>query len=190
MGVQFDGPNKLIICTPGTVRIDVADVYSRWKEWVAASDNLKYLEAFSVIGGDPLPGGQFAGSTFFLENGWKIRPQEADHLLEVYGNLYSRSGGDPFVSTIGSYSVRIAMRTSNLVQVAGAVSPGELWGHLLEGGYSAEQVLRIMAAALAGKLSGAGTGTVAIRDLADSKTRIEAEVDAQGNRTSITLDPD
>lgn len=48
------------------------------------------------------------------------------------------------------------------------------------------EALRIMLAALAGKLSGADGTTVAIRDMMDSKNRIVATVDSSGNRTAIT----
>lgn len=50
------------------------------------------------------------------------------------------------------------------------------------------QALRLMLAALGGKLSGAATATVAIRDTNDSKNRITASVDADGNRTSVSYD--
>lgn len=47
--------------------------------------------------------------------------------------------------------------------------------------------LRIILSSLAGKLSGAGTTTVSIRDTNDSKNRISATVDASGNRSAVTL---
>ena len=50
------------------------------------------------------------------------------------------------------------------------------------------QALRLIAAALAGELSGAATTTITIRDITDTKARITATVDADGNRTAITLD--
>ncbi|RLG43410.1 MAG: hypothetical protein DRN81_06560 [Thermoproteota archaeon] len=50
------------------------------------------------------------------------------------------------------------------------------------------QMLRIIFAALAGKSSGGGTTTVKFRDIADTKDRITATVDSDGNRTDITLD--
>jgi hypothetical protein len=115
MAYTFDGPNKLIILSNGTTAVDVKDMYSRWKEWVLISDNSKYLVALSVLGGDPLPGGRYLGSTYFLENDWKIRPYEGNHTLVVSGNLYSRDGSDPFVSTLGSFNVRIMLSVSNLV---------------------------------------------------------------------------
>jgi len=55
-------------------------------------------------------------------------------------------------------------------------------------GYTPRQAFRLILASLAAKLSGAATTTVAIRDIADTKDRITATVDANGNRTAITLD--
>lgn len=57
-----------------------------------------------------------------------------------------------------------------------------------EGTLTLEQIVRIVLASAAGKLSGAATTTVHIRDNADSKDRILATVDSSGNRTSVTLD--
>lgn len=51
------------------------------------------------------------------------------------------------------------------------------------------QALKLIAAASAGKISGATTTTVTIRNaVADSKDRIVATVDGNGNRTAITYD--
>lgn len=69
-----------------------------------------------------------------------------------------------------------------------AGSAANPWTEVIESGYSAAEILRLIAAAVAGKMSGADTATVTFRDLGDSKDRIVATVDATG-RTSTTLDP-
>lgn len=57
----------------------------------------------------------------------------------------------------------------------------------IEIGLTPRQALRLMAAADAGKLSGAATTTVTIRNaVADTADRIQATVDSSGNRTAIT----
>ncbi len=56
----------------------------------------------------------------------------------------------------------------------------------VEGGLSVADVLRILLAAQAGDVSGAGTSEVTIVAADGSKTRMVATVDAQGNRT-VTL---
>jgi len=59
----------------------------------------------------------------------------------------------------------------------------------IETGLTLRGALRLMVAALAGKISGGGTTTITIRNaVADSKARITATVDSSGNRTAITTD--
>jgi hypothetical protein len=110
MAFTFDGVNKIISCTSGTLSLDVRDLYSRWKDW--AQLNPKYLQAFSVVGGQPVDesNGVYVSSYFFLENDWKVRPQEANHNLRVFnGILLSADGTSPFVQTLGSYNVMIVL---------------------------------------------------------------------------------
>lgn len=64
----------------------------------------------------------------------------------------------------------------------------DIWALAIETGYTAKNSMRLMLAALAGKLSGAETTTVVIRDVTDAKDRITATVDESGNRTSVTHD--
>lgn len=61
-------------------------------------------------------------------------------------------------------------------------------GATVEGSETLVQAVRLVRAALVGKLSGAATTTVTIRDAADSKARITATVDADGNRLSVSTD--
>lgn len=59
----------------------------------------------------------------------------------------------------------------------------------IETGLTFRQGLRLIAAAIAGKVSGAAGTTITIRNaVADSKDRIVATVDSDGNRSSLTLD--
>lgn len=58
----------------------------------------------------------------------------------------------------------------------------------VETGTTPRQALRLMLAALVGKLSGAATTTVKIRDTGDSKDRVTATVDSDGNRSAVVLD--
>lgn len=110
MAYTFDPAAKLIILSSGTVSMSVRDVYSRWKQWMQVSDNCKYLPAFSTTGGDDIDpvAGTSIPAYMFLTNGWRIRPHEANHTLNVNdGVLVVDGGGDPFVNTTGSFVVRI-----------------------------------------------------------------------------------
>jgi hypothetical protein len=61
----------------------------------------------------------------------------------------------------------------------------------IESGLTLRQALRLVAAATAGKISGASGSTITIRNpVADSKDRIVATVDVNGNRSAFTYDLD
>lgn len=68
-----------------------------------------------------------------------------------------------------------------------AGSAANPWTEVIESGYTAAEILRILAAAAAGKTSGQPSAPI-FRDLGDTKNRITGVVDSNGNRTSITLD--
>lgn len=111
MAISFDGPSKLAILSSGTTSLDVVELYSRWKDWALTGDNSKYLPAFSPVGGDAIDvtAGTSVPLYAFLVNGWRIRPQEATHVLNVFGGvLLVDGGGDPFVNTLGTFNVRIS----------------------------------------------------------------------------------
>jgi hypothetical protein len=57
----------------------------------------------------------------------------------------------------------------------------------IESGVTLRQALRIIGAAAAGVLSGAATTNVVIKNMGGSTTRIDATVDADGNRSAVTL---
>ena len=60
-------------------------------------------------------------------------------------------------------------------------------GITIESGINLRQSLSPILAACAGVLSGAGTGTVIIKNPGGSTTRITATTDASGDRTVIVL---
>jgi hypothetical protein len=110
MGYSFDTTNYIIELTTGTTVLDVKDLYSRWKEWVKTGVGSKYNNIFTSIGGDAIDStnGIYIPPYIFLTNNWKIKPQETNHKLTVTNGILSvDGGGDPFVSTSGSYNVQI-----------------------------------------------------------------------------------
>lgn len=110
MGYSIDGPNKIINLTVGTTTVSVRDLWSRWIDWLLTSDNSKYEICFTNTGADDIDAteGTKIPVYLFLRNGWKIKPQEANHTLKVSdGVLIVFGGGDPFINTIGNFIVRI-----------------------------------------------------------------------------------
>ncbi|RVD15857.1 hypothetical protein [Mesorhizobium sp. M4B.F.Ca.ET.017.02.2.1] len=59
----------------------------------------------------------------------------------------------------------------------------------IEAGMTPRQGFRLWSAALLGKANGLGTGTAIFRDTNDTKDRINASVDQDGNRLAVILDP-
>lgn len=156
MPVTIDGPNKLFIADAGTTEINlVTDLYSPYKDWVLAG-NTQFLPAFAemppanpgvsttrVVGGDDIDTGAGTSipSYFFLTNGWRIRPQEADHTLAISAAIVLvDGGGDPFVDTLGAFTVRI-----NYQQPVQAIGVATGAG----GGLTADEVWEAIPAALA-----------------------------------------
>jgi hypothetical protein len=120
--VTFHSDTKIIqVDTPpdgdGAVFVDVkTDIYSDGKEdWKTDPLLNKFLFPVAAVGGNPLPGSKALGSTFFLEYGWKIKPYEATHQLQINGNLYARDGSNPYLPTVGTFNVQIINQVSSLV---------------------------------------------------------------------------
>lgn len=77
----------------------------------------------------------------------------------------------------------VTVSAASITAIATAVAQ-----RVYEGTLTLEQAIRLILASTTGKLSGAATTTVHIRDVADSKDRVLATVDASGNRTGVILD--
>lgn len=93
--VTFDGPNKYILINDGETDIAIKrDIYSAWKEWAKTEVNLKYLQALNTVGGEPTFGSQSLDVTYFLVNGWKIKPYPGSYDLTLDGNIFDVDGGD------------------------------------------------------------------------------------------------
>jgi hypothetical protein len=80
------------------------------------------------------------------------------------------------------------LTASALATDAGAEIADAVAARVYEGTLTQEQIMRILLAAAAGLVNDAETGAPKFRDVADSKNRIAATVDEDGNRLTITLD--
>ena len=105
MAITFDPATQRVILDSASVT--ATEIYSRWADWIATSDNAKYLPAFRTAGGDDLGGGLSIPPYYFLLNGWRVRPMESSHNLTITGNLFVDGGGVPVVSTLGTYQVNV-----------------------------------------------------------------------------------
>lgn len=133
-----DTTNKLFIAKSAIVSFNVkVDLYSDAKEhWITDSTAFKFDFPIRTIGGDSVGGGQFAGDLYFLRDGWKIRPDEANHTLTITGNLFLDAGeaGNLIVPTVGDFTVLVQAVRSNLVlgiETGGGTAPteAEIWSY-------------------------------------------------------------
>lgn len=96
--VTFDGINKWIIINQGVTKLNVlVDIYSNWKEWISFERNARFLQALRVVGGDPLTDTINLDASFFLTNGWRLKPYPGSYTLDIEGNLAVDGGGSIFV---------------------------------------------------------------------------------------------
>ena len=87
-------------------------------------------------------------------------------------------------TTIGS---RLASASYTTPPTSAAIADAVL-DDAVEGSETLRQAVRLIRAAAVGKLSGAATTEITIRDAADTKARITATVDSNGNRSAVTTD--
>tara|TARA_R110000772_G_scaffold8737_2_gene28940 strand:- start:14467 stop:15084 length:618 start_codon:yes stop_codon:yes gene_type:complete len=183
--VEFDGINNVIIVHPDVTVLDIrTDVYSAWVRWVQRAPN--FLPAMRASGADIIPNGE-TGLTFFMTNGWKLIYNPS--VVAVSGVLYSDNYDTPYWSAEGnpiypatvSALVNSAVTTQNVV-TGTALTASEMWSHVVEG-FTAEEMMRVMLAALAGKRQGLGTITEEYMAQDGTTPRITLTPDVNGNGT-------
>ncbi len=119
-----------------------------------------------------------------------------DKLKATISSRAAQNSVDTVDDFLDTEVAAIKAKTDNIPASPAAVSDipsaatiaAAVWDYVVEGSYKAKEFLRLCTATLVGKVSGAATTTVTIRDTADSKNRVVATVDAYGNRSSTTLD--
>jgi hypothetical protein len=124
MALSFNGATKTITITTDTT-LDVKDLWSRFVDWFLTSDNSKYGLALAQVGGNDID--PSAGTSIpvyiYLQNGWKVKPKEANHTLVVNnGILLTDDSTTPYTATSGSYNVVI--RDQQPVQAIGVATGG------------------------------------------------------------------
>ena len=85
---------------------------------------------------------------------------------------------------VWSVAARLLTASTNIeAGIADAV-----WDEVVDGSTTGRQSIRLANTVNGGKASGMNTTTAVMRDLADTKNRISATVDADGNRTAVVRD--
>lgn len=107
----------------------------------------------------------------------------------IGGNIVGNVNGN-VVGSVGSVTAAVTVGTNNdkTGYALSAAGVDAVLDDIIEGTHTLRAILRGYNAALLSKASGLATTTAIFRDIDDTKDRITATVDADGNRTAITLD--
>lgn len=121
------------------------------------------------------------------------RAGNLDNLDAAVSGRSSHSAAD--VWTVGTreltgfgFSVTVSTNNDKSGYALSAAGVDAILDEVYEGTTTFRQFLRLAASALFGKAAGLATTTATFRDEADTKDRITATVDADGNRSAVTLD--
>jgi hypothetical protein len=134
----------------------------------------------------PLGGGAIFPAVAFV-NGWTLQFPAGNWAVKG-GNL------DCAINPVSGAYVERTQSAAYAVTAIGGSGPtaadiaAAVGARLVEGAYTADQIIRIIASVLSGKVSGAGTGVESFRDILDLKDRARITVDTNGNRTGVVLD--
>jgi hypothetical protein len=103
---------------------------------------------------------------------------------------YSNAGRTTESTKYTRASETFALLDATIDSILTAVNsiPADVWTRIIEAGYTAEQMIRLIAAPIAGRASGSGTGTETYEGVDEATARIVATVDASGNRTAVVKD--
>jgi hypothetical protein len=108
------------------------------------------------------------------------------NILNLSASLSANMTLTNSITNLVNLSANISNAAAGLT--AASISEEMLDNQDIETGYTLRESLKLILASLTGKVSGAGTTTITIRDVNDAVDRIVATVDANGNRTSVTKD--
>jgi len=112
---------------------------------------------------------------------WKTNPDATSKFVvlpQAGVNVEHVNGGKMDPPTVGLLNVNAFVDPSSVITIVAAV-----WALELETGFTADRILRIIAAAAAGRLSGE-PGSPVFRNLGNTLNQITGTADANGNRTA------
>lgn len=194
--IDFDHVNRRILVPVADAQpLDVEALRGLCRAEETSIRGIVFPGIVSASGLNVLGPGQQTALTLALINDWQIEFVGSGPVTVSGGNLIGGIDGNPFAPAPGVAIINILSAAAVLVDTAGGgggiVDPDAVWEHPLEADLTAEQMLRVMLAVLAGKTRITPTGPteaeVAFRDQADTKDRVLATM--QGSeRETITVD--
>lgn len=205
---SIDGPNRDIYLSVDTVGADVhpIDIYKEMRALRRTDESLRKYDVFmSAFGNVAKGGGKFTERYVRLNQGARIIPYDTSHELTITGTIITDDGQEGVacfdrtpLSPATEVDINYVPPQVEVIQVSSGsgldaaqdAKLTEVYSQLsaIEGVYDHRDVMRVLLAAMAGKVTGADGSTIRFRDVGDTLDRIVATLDGNGNRTGITLD--
>ena len=185
---RFDGHGRFVFVSTALARLNVAEMYSRWIDWLGVTDSvgdnsLKWPTAMRYSGKDPIPGG-FTGTTFFMTNGWRVRfnpsTTAVDGVLfsEDFDTAYWNLERQPVYPVTVSAVVNQVTTTTNVVTGDVGTVAGQVRSEL------AAELLRIIELA---KLHGLVEGApLVVTETSRTAGDVAQAVNTAGGTTTVT----
>lgn len=201
--VTWEASPRMIIVASPSVDIsmqDLVDTVRKLEDTVRGMSELKLLNA---SGKEALGGGVTVGITVELQNAVvEFAARGGPSYIQCIasgGNLVAVDDMGAAISPVGPTAftqIVIAQSSSATGIITGSgVTPGDvtdiknaIFDEVMENSETFAEQVRLMRAEAAGKVAVAGGTNVTFRDAADTKDRIDATVDENGQRTAVTTD--
>jgi len=136
--------------------------------------------------------GSYNGSTkvaTICGDNWVTNPDNTSvYVMVPYGTTCASCMGTYALSQINAECDTALVDFGKTGYALSDVGVDAILDEAVEGSTTFRQMLRLFMSALGGKSSGGGSVTLTFRDIADSKNRITATVDVDGNRSAMALD--
>jgi len=201
MPLSTDWGNKILQVTSPTTEVSGQDLHDFIEDQMASPEGALYEDILKPEGKieDPTNPGIFSQIILVLDSAWQIQFWQGSGYTKVFGAKIVGGVNDQPLKATGAAG-DISVLESPVDGVTVAVGSGldanqdtkltrvhDLLDNI-EGTYDHQEVMRILLAAMAGKLSGADTGNIKVRDVADLKDRITMTTSEDGNRLTVVLD--
>jgi hypothetical protein len=150
--------------------------------WIIGSDIAETDGSAIYVNGTNVFGVKVVGETSLEHNaryGVEIVAMSGEVVVSTDAAFGNNGLGDTLASAANlSYAGRVNQKNSVAVEILASA---------VDGATTLAESVRLQNAVLAGKVSGAGTGTEVFTGLDGTTTRVTSTVDASGNRTAVVV---
>ena len=195
---SYNGEIRRLYLKQGIERFHwIEDIYREYINKRATDEDFqKWAPFMKASGNEPKGGGKYTPRYITLLEGTRIVPYDENILIAVTGEAITDNADvdpDPFDTSTRTQPLKLYITPPAAELVLGGGADSEaiaiaVWQKIMEGGLTAEEIMKVMGAVLAGTVSGAGSGIETFKGLDKTTDRIVSTVDADGNRSSVMLD--